>query len=151
MDLPPAVLLNSIKDFCILYFKDVNHAEEAPPHFYITFPIKDDLNLIICIITSQIGSKRKYYKRTNPKAIKSLIPIDSNIFSFLDRKRGSIIECNQAELLSKEELIKRIDPNGPCEIKERKIPSYLKRDVCSAIIQSPLIAPYVKKFIKEKK
>jgi hypothetical protein len=80
MDLPPEVLLNSINDFCILYFKDVNHAKEAPPHFYVAFPINDGLNLIICIITSQIGSKRKYYKRTNPKAIKSLIPINSNIF-----------------------------------------------------------------------
>jgi hypothetical protein len=70
---------------------------------------------------------------------------------FLDRNKRSIIECNQAEFLSKEELIKRIDPNGPCAIKDRKIPSYLKRDVCRAIIQSPLIALYVKKFIKEKK
>jgi hypothetical protein len=127
MDLPPEVLLNSIRDFCILYFKDVNHAKEAPPHFYITFPIKDDLNLIICIITSQIGSKEKYYKRTNPKAIKSLIPIDSNIFSFLDRNKKSIIECNQAEFLSKEELVKRIDPNGPCEIKEN---SFLSKARC---------------------
>ena len=37
--------------------KDVKHAKEAPPHFYITFPIKDDLTLIICIITYQFGSK----------------------------------------------------------------------------------------------
>jgi hypothetical protein len=149
MDIPPGVLLNSIKDFCILYFKDAKHAKEAPSHFYVTFPIKDDLSLIICIITSQIESSERHYKRTNPKAVKSLVPIDRNIFSFLNKK--SIIDCNQAELLSKEELKKRIDPGGPCEIKEKKVPSYLKKDIGSAIIQSPLIAPYIKKLIKGKK
>ena len=146
MEIPPGVLLNSIKDFCILYFKDVKHTKEAPTHFYVAFPVKDDLNLIICIITSQIESREKYYKNTNLKAVKSLVPIDRNIFSFLNKK--SIIDCNRAELLSKEELERRID--GPCEIKERKIPLYLKREVGSAIIQSPLIASYVKRLIKEK-
>jgi hypothetical protein len=129
MDLPPEVLPNSIKDFCILFFKDVKHAQEAPPHFYVTFPIKDDLNLIICVISFQIESRERHYKRTNPKGIKSLVPIDNSIFSFLDRNKESIIDGNQSEFLSKEELKKRIDPKGPCEVKEGKIPSYLKRGV----------------------
>jgi hypothetical protein len=129
MDPPPEVLLNSIKDFCILFFKDVKQAKEAPPHFYVTFPIKDDLNLIICVISSQIESRERHYKRTNPNGIKSLVPIDNSIFSFLDRNKESIIDGNQAEFLSKEELKKRIDPKGPGEVKKRKIPSYLKRGV----------------------
>ena len=101
MEIPPGVLLNSIKDFCILYFKDVKHTKEAPTHFYVAFPVKDDLNLIICIITSQIESRERHYKRTNPKGIKSLVPIDNSIFSFLDRNKESIIDGNQSEFLSK--------------------------------------------------
>ena len=150
MDLPPEVLLNSITDFCVIYFKDKQHIKDAPPHFYVTFPIKDDLTLIICIITSQVKTQREYYGRVNPKAGNCLIPV-TNIFSFLDRDKKSVIDCNKAELLSKEELRKRIASDVPLKIKERTIPSYLKRDVRSAIIQSPLIAPYVKRFIKEKK
>jgi len=146
MDIPPGVLLNSIKDFCILHFKDIEHTKEAPPHFYVAFPIKDDLNLIICILTSQVESQKAYYKRTNPKAVKSLIKVNRNIFSFL--KTETIIDCNKAELLSKEELTKRIDIGHPYKIKERKVPLYLKGEIGSAIIQSPLIPPYIKKLIK---
>jgi len=33
MDLPPEVLLNGIRDFCVIYFKDIKHERDAPPHF----------------------------------------------------------------------------------------------------------------------
>ena len=148
MDISPGALLNSINAFCILYFKDLNHDKDAPCHFYVAFPIKDDLSLIICILTSQVEAQKGYYKRTNPKAVKCLIEIDRNILSFLNKE--TIIDCNKAELLSKEELKKRIDPDHPCEIKERKVPSYLKREIGSAIIQSPLISAHIKKLIKSK-
>jgi hypothetical protein len=151
MDLPPEVLLNSIRDFCVIYFKDKQHSKDAPPHFYVTFPIKDDLTPIICIITSQVKTQREYYRRVNPKAGKCLIPVSNDIFSFLDRDKKSVIDCNKAELLSKEELRKRIAPSVPLKIKEKIIPSYLKRDICGAIIQSPLIAPFIKKIIKGQK
>jgi len=151
MDFPPEVLLNSIRDFCVIYFKDIKHEKDAPPHFYLTFPVRDDLSLIICIITSLVETQREYYRRTNAEAGKCLIQVSNDIFSFLDRKKNSVIDCNQAELLSKEELRRRIDSQIPFEIKERKLPSYLKRDVASAIIQSPLIPKSIKTFIKGKK
>ena len=151
MQLPPEVLLNSIKDFCVIYFKDKQHSKDAPPHFYVTFPIKDELTLIICIITSQVKTQREYYRRVNPKAENCLIPVTNDIFSFLDRGKKSVIDCNKAELLSKEELRKRIASDVPLEIKEKTIPSYLKREVCSAIIRSPLIAPFNRKIIKGQK
>lgn len=151
MHLPPEVLLNSIKDFCVIYFKDKQHSKDAPPHFYVTFPIKDELTLIICIITSQVKTQREYYRRVNPKAENCLIQVTNDIFSFLDRGKKSVIDCNKAELLSKEELRKRIASDVSLEIKERTIPSYLKREVCSAITRSPLIAPFIRKIIKGQK
>jgi hypothetical protein len=151
MDLPSEDLLNSIRDFCVIYFKDSKHQKDAPPHFYVTFPVRDALSLIICIITSQVATQKEYYRRTNAKAEKCLIQVSNDVFSFLDRKKNSVIDCNQAELLSKEELRKRIDSQTPFEIKERKIPSFLKKEVGSAIIRSPLIPKSIKNLIKGKK
>ena len=62
-----------------------------------------------------------------------------------------MFDRNKAELLSKEELRKRIAPCVPLEIKEKTLPSYLKGDLYSAIIQSPPIALFTKKIIKSKK
>jgi hypothetical protein len=98
-----------------------------------------------------VEPRREYCRRTNIKAEKCLIQVSNDIFSFLDRKKKSVIDCNQAELLSKEELRRRIDSQIPFEIKERKIPSYLKKDVASGIIQSPLIPKSMKNLIKAKK
>ncbi|OGP53602.1 MAG: hypothetical protein A2Y65_02695 [Deltaproteobacteria bacterium RBG_13_52_11] len=103
----------------------------------------------MCIITSQIEKRVKYYQKANAKALKSLVKISNETFVFLTTE--SVIDCNRMELLSKEELLKRIDPKGPCEIKaiSEKFPSFLKREIFSAIDQSPLISSDIKKSIKE--
>jgi hypothetical protein len=148
VDLPPAVILNNINDFCILFFKDTAHDPTAPPHFWAIFPVSPILRFSMSIITHQIEKRVKFYKRTNIKALKSLIKISNDTFAFLTME--SVIDCNRMELLSKEELIKRIDPTGPCEIKTtEKISSFLKREIFSAIDQSPLISPAIKKIIKD--
>ena len=149
MDLPPAIILNTINDFCILFFKDTKHDPEAPPHFWVIFPVNPVTRFSMTIITSQIEKREKYYQE-NTKALKCLVKITNDIFDFLNRERESVIDCNKTELLSKEELIKRIDPMGPCEIKTiEKFPSFLKREIFSAIDQSPLIPPATKKIIKD--
>jgi len=149
VDLPPAIILDTISDFCILYFKDTKHDPEAPPHFWVIFPVNPVTRFSMTIITSQIGKRKKYYQENN-KALKCLVKITNDIFDFLNRERESVIDCNKTELLSKEELIKRIDPMGPCEIKTiGKFPSFLKRGIFSAIDQSPLIPPATKKIIKD--
>jgi len=148
MDIPPEILLQSINDFCILFFKDTTHNKNAPPHFYVAFPVKDGQYLVICILTSQVESQKNYYRRTNPKAVRSLIQISRDDLSFLNK--DTAIDCNRAEMLSREELKKRINSDPPLQLKERKIPSYLKKEICSGIVQSPLIPPYLKKLIKRK-
>ena len=148
MDIPPAVILNSINDFCILFFKDAAHDPNAPPHFWVIFPVSLILRFSMCIITSQ-DKRVNFYRKTNAKALKSLVKITNDIFAFLTKE--SVIDCNRMELLSKEELLKRIDPKGPCEIKaiSEKFPSFLKREIFSAIDQSPLISSDIKKTIKK--
>jgi hypothetical protein len=148
VDLPPALILDGISNFCILFFKDTKHDPEAPPHFWVIFPVNPITRFSMTIITSQIENRKKYYQE-NSKALKCLVKITNDIFDFLDRERESVIDCNKTELLSKEELIKRIDPAGPCEIKTTgKFPPFLKREIFSAIDQSPLISPSIRKIIK---
>ena len=74
--------------------------------------------------------------------------MNNDIFDFLAKE--SIIDCNHMELLSKEELIKRIDPSVPCQIKiySGEMPSFLKREIFSAIDQSPLLSTTTKKIIQ---
>lgn len=146
MDLPPALILESIDNFCVLFFKDIKHDPQAGPHFWVVFPVSQVLQFSVIIITSQIDRREKYYQK-NPKALRCLVKISNDIFPFLNKE--SVIDCNRMELLSKEELIRRLDPAGPCQIKTReRFPSFLKREIFSAIDQSPLISPDIKKIIK---
>lgn len=149
MRLPPKLVLDSIDDFCVLFFKDVTHTIDAPPHFYLTFPVTKDSTLIICIFTSQIDKNKNYYNRANKKAVDCLLTVNNAIFEFLTEE-DSVIDCNRAELLSKEELRMRIDTrHHDCEIKTRTVPDFIRKDVMSAIIRSPLIDGKLKKIIRE--
>jgi hypothetical protein len=150
VNIPPEIVLNSIDDFSILFFKDTSHEVTAPPHFWVIFPVSPVLRFSISIITSKVEKRKSYYSRVSSKAVTALVEIGNDVFSFLDRDKKSIIDCNRMELLSKEELKKKIDPAGPCEIKtiKEKFPPFLKKNIFCAINQSPLISPDIKKVIK---
>jgi len=146
--LPPQVVINSINDFCVLYFKDLNHEKDAPSHFHIVFPVNNESGLILTIITKQIDKRIDYYQRRQKEdAVNALVFVDKDIFDFLTQK--SVADCNRAELLTKTELLQRIDLRKEMFIKCRDIPSFLKKEICSAIRKSPLISPQVKKMVKE--
>lgn len=131
-----------------MFFKDVTHAIDAPPHFYLTFPVTEDSTLIICIFASQIDKKKNYYNRANKKAVDCLLTVNNAIFEFLSGE-DSVIDCNRAELLSKEELRMRIDTrHHDCEIKTRSVPNSIKKEAISAIIRSPLVDGRLKKIIR---
>lgn len=148
MKLPPKLILEGIKDFAVLLYKDTQHDIAAPPHFFLIFPITDDPFFAVAIITSQIERKESYYGQANPKALASLVRIGSGTFPFLSRE--SVIECNQTEMLSVEELTRRIDPKYSLEVKAREIPLSLKKQVLQAITLSPLVPPYIKHLLKQK-
>ncbi len=143
---PPIVVINTIDDFCIFLFRDRNHQAGAPPHFHVVFPVNAEADLIVTIITSQVDSLQQLYHRKKD-ACDALVPVDNDIFPFLNRK--SVVNCNQAELMTKFELAKRVDQSNEYKIKRCKIPSYLKADICTAIRKSPLIAQRLKKAIKD--
>lgn len=149
VDLPPAYVIGSVTEPCVVHFKDVRHASDAPPHYYITIPLNDDVSLLLCIITSQIEKRTTFYSKTNKSAVSCLVPVDKQVLPFLTRE--SIIECNQPEILTKEELAKCVNPKHKFNVTQRDIPPDLKGKVLDAIKSSPLVEPFIKKMIEKAK
>lgn len=149
MDLPIDFIIKTFTDFCVCYFKDIRHDSSAPPHYYITVPVSDDSFILFCIITSQVENKLWYYKKKNEKALESLVRIDPNHLPFLTKI--SVIDCNMAELISRDEIVDIIDSklDPPIKVITRNIPDELKDKIISAIKNSPIVKPIIKKMIKD--
>ena len=138
---PIRVALQSIQDWCVLYFKDATHDRAAPPHWFLTIPANPGALFLLCIITSQVEKRAYYYQKINPKAARSLVRIEARSFHFLTKE--SLVDCNATELLSIEELEKRVNQERGLNIEAQQIPSELKKQIKSAIINSPLVSPMI--------
>ncbi|MBI3584763.1 MAG: hypothetical protein HY096_12580 [Nitrospinae bacterium] len=145
MELPPKILIDSINDWCICHYKDKTFNSDAPSHFYTVIPVENNKKLIKCIITSKIDKKKKYYNASRPEAVKSLIFINIDTFKFLTEE--SVIDCNRAELISKEDLAEEIDRSHGFKIISRDFPDNLKEKVIQAIKNSPLVRNHIKKLL----
>jgi len=116
--IPSNIKIDVIKFPCICHFKDVDFPENAPPHFYRT---------------------------RNPRAASSLVKIDPTIFPFLSK--DSVIDCNQTQLLSKNDLKKKVHRKYDFNIKSSDIPSALLSEIKNAIRNSPLVRDSIKKLL----
>jgi hypothetical protein len=143
MDLPLDFCLDSIseKEFGVIYFKDKELSEDAPPHNHVIVPINKDWCFMLCMITSQVEKKKKYYAH-NPKALSSLIEVGPSNFPFLDR--NSLINCNEIKLINKNKLAEIIDGSVNFEIRARDgdFAEDLKTKIIDGIKNSPLTKPY---------
>lgn len=146
VDFPPDYIAKTLSGFCICYFKNTKHDTEAPPHYHITIPINDDTGLLLCIITSQIENRVRYYRKTNKAAIQSLVSVNKGDLSFL--KKESVIECNHPILIRKNEFSRIVDPDHKFKVISRNIPSNIKKEIIKAIKSSPIVKPFTKKLIK---
>jgi len=137
-----SVRLGQITDFCIVRFQD-KKLQYPEPHWYVLIPT-GSLSFLVTMITSQGAKRKEYYKRTSkPKAIGSLVGISNNEFSYL--KKDSVVECNQTEYLSIQEIVHRVEEEKGIKIEKEQIPGYLKKEIVSAINNSPIVIPFVKK------
>lgn len=144
MLIPPAIQINSIQDVCVCHFKDKSHRSEGPPHFYVIIPVNAASDIILTMITSQVANKEAYYQ-ANPRAAGCLVRVNNGYFAFLNR--DSVIDCNNAELLPKADLLKKFDPAHGFTMKAPTIPEHVKRQIIRAINCSPLVKPYIKKLL----
>jgi hypothetical protein len=143
IEMPPDAILRAIKDWCIIHFKDNEHNLDAPSHWYFTIPINPGSLFTLCIITSKVDTRLNYYERINPKAAQSLVRLEVDSLPFI--KRESLIDCNKAEMLSIEELIKRIDRKIGLNLESQVIDTELKERIVKGILNSPLIPAAIKK------
>ncbi len=146
MDFPPEYIAETLKGFCVCYFRNSTHDPEAPPHYHITIPISDDASLLLCVITTQIENKAWYYKKTNEDALSSLVSVNKRNFSFL--KKESLIDCNHPLLVHKNKFGKLVDPDHKFKIVTRDISDEIKDRIINAIKDSPIVKPFIKKLLK---
>jgi hypothetical protein len=139
-----ALGVGRICDWCIVRFKDKNFDAHVPAHNYVVAPTKS-ANIVLCIITSKVRKRIQYYKKNNPAALKALVLVSKEDFDFI--VMPSVVDCNNAEMLSRRELIERIDLNAKFE-KTRAatgISEAVRKKIINGIISSPLIKPAIKK------
>lgn len=140
------VILGELKEWSVVWFQD-NNLKYPGPHWYIIIPTPDPSYFLLNMITSKIEERIQYYKNTGkPKAAKCLVRISNNEFEFLPL--NSVINCNECERLSAEEIIHRMDEAMGFKSYPNKIPAYLRKEIVSAIVGSPLIRPFVQKIAK---
>ena len=63
-------------------------------------------------------------------------------------KKESIVECNQPLPIRKIDFGKIVDPDYPFKLITRKIPADVKKRIVTAINDSPIVKPYIKKLVK---
>jgi len=132
--------------FQICHFKGTRHPPEIGAHLYVIVPIKKDNQHLVCMITSKVDKRINYYRRVNPNALQGLVRINKSELNFL--KKDSLIDCNQAELLTKEELIIRIKHDKNFKLHNHAIPMNIKEKLIKAIKNSPLINVSNKRLLK---
>lgn len=141
------IKLKNISDFSIVRFQDKN-LQNPHPHWYIIIPILSSDKFLVAIITSQHTKRAAYYKRTRQaQAADCLVRISNNEFAFLSE--DCAINCNATEYLDIKEIVHKVDEDKDFKIEKEKVPVYLKKEIVSAIIKSPLTAKFIKKLAKE--
>lgn len=141
--------LSEIQGYRVAWFQD-NTLQNPGPHWYVLIRIKNTDDFLVTIITSQIENRLNYYKNTNQsKAARCLVKISNNELSFLHKEKNSAINCNETKLLSVTELVHLIDEEQGFNAEKEKVPTYLKKEIVSAINQSPLQPKKIRNLAKE--
>jgi hypothetical protein len=144
------LILKKIQSFSIVKFQD-NNLINPSPHWYVLIPVPDKSSFLIAMITSKIDKLIAYYRRTKkPKAADSLVKISNDEFSFLKHQSvgRSVVNCNETECLDISELVHRIDETAGFKIEPEKVPEYLRKEIVSAILNSPMTSPFMHRIAK---
>ncbi|MCX5783801.1 MAG: hypothetical protein NTW04_05120 [Elusimicrobia bacterium] len=140
MEIPANIQIKSLDSWCVVFFNDKNFDSDAPGHYYIIIPCANE-NMALCIITSQ-GEKLRQIYDSNAKA--SLVEITKQDFTFI--KKPTVIDCNRAELLSKSELLERVENFRKTQ---EKVSDLLKKKMVLAIQNSFRIKAYIQESLPD--
>jgi hypothetical protein len=145
-DIVSGVNLDCMNDFCICHFKDKNHSPEAPSHYYIVCPAPDEGKFILSITTSQVDDKILYYDFRDKEGLNSLVYLQPQDFNFT--RRPSVVDCNEAEIYTKETLKQDIidySKDPAFRIIENNLSDEFKNKILNAIVNSSIVRENVRK------
>lgn len=151
MRLPPDFVIDTLcsdsPEFKIIHFKDKNFKKTDPAHFYVVISLGDEKYMLVSIITSQMENLSRYYlKIDEEEALNSLVLISDEDFSALNKR--CVINCNNTQLMSKNELLDIIDQDyegihnsNPisCVHWDYDFTTELKIKILDAIENSPIV------------
>jgi hypothetical protein len=143
-------LCNGKAEFNLIHFKDLKLPPNAPAHFHVTISLGDDQYLLLCIITSQMQKLERIYRFRNQQgAIDSMVPLSSDDFPTLSI--GCVVNCNDTELLTRDELARRIDPSISLDFISfnQSFSDVLKNSIINAIDNSPIVKPNIQKILRQ--
>lgn len=152
-----SALCNTPADFNLVHFRDSVHGGNAPAHYWVTVSAGDGKCMLLSMVTSQIQNLDRWYASVRPEEaealLNSLVPLSKSDLGAINK--DCVVNCNDTVLLSKQELIKRIDTayvsrSRSCfDIihKDEDFAFDLKDRIIKAIIGSPDIRPEVKESI----
>jgi hypothetical protein len=139
----PKLAITLLHDWSFLYFRDRNFAKGAPPHYYVVAPVSGD-ELLLCIITSQVAKRRQHH-HGDSRRIAALVGLNTGAYAFI--RTSSVVDCNYAELLTKKELLARIDPVSTFRRESDHPSDQLRKDIRRAISVSPMISDLIRKAV----
>ncbi|NLD91668.1 MAG: hypothetical protein GX639_03260 [Fibrobacter sp.] len=133
--------------FSICYFKNKQHAVDAPPHFHIVISLGNGESMVLCMITSQMAKLERLYSNM-PGALDSLVPLDPSKLPFITRT--CVINCNLPTPISYKEFANIIDQTVgiTCKATDVSIDNQLKSDILSAIYRSPIVSKRTKDLLR---
>ena len=120
-------------------FCDASHKNQKE-HFYIVIPVSAENFLLLCLITSKIANREKYYEGS--KLSDNLVKVGKTQLDCLSIE--SIIDCNQPLYISKDDFKKRM---FGLSIVNAVIGETLKSKMLSKINASPIVKPFIKRAI----
>ena len=144
MRLPPDIVINNISDWKVLYFKDLAKGASCPPHFHVVIPTLQNQYLVLCLISTKIDQRKKFYSPAGEE--KYLVQVSHDTLSCLTKE--SIVDCPAAELLDRDTLLNRIEELNNLKTVGCEVSSSLRARIKKAIMSSAVVETRIKKLIK---
>jgi len=84
-------------------------------------------------------------------ALEALYFIPAGKIDFLRSPRGSLVDCNRPELLSRADVLRCISRAVPCRLvaHESQLPAGLRAKLVTKVRLSPLVKPLIKDMLLE--
>lgn len=140
MQLPTDVIINNIKDWKVLYFKDRDFPQTAPPHYHLIIPTQENTYLVVCLITSKIQEKRNYFSYCGEDI--NIVEVSKKDISCLNKISCAV--CPNAELMPRETLIDKIEDLNIEKTKNAVISEEIKKKIILHIKKSSIVDEYTK-------